>query len=544
MSVFRFRRQSFPFAAPPIVTGSIPPNVTHRRRVRRNAILWSGVVASALMVQVRSVEAQSVALNSCGSDPITLTAGAVPVTLPSGTTRLTLSSAAGVALTGAAAWSVNVSGPGWKPTTADVAGLDRAVEQSAKAGPFVRVDRQGQPVCRAAIVTAPTTATPSNGGANVTATSPAGAVASDGSAASPQAAAAQPAPAQPPAAQPPAAPPPTYRAPGGVSISEACQAEGARAESGAAAGAASRDGARTTVVLFLDDPTGSRETPCYVSRRAAVQGDLILVGVYTPYFTSPDSAPASALWTRVDYQPCPLEPAAPNVYRSEEKQPSTTRQGGGSEALYRAVWFSPRECFGPNIVVKIFGKGLRTAGDAGRPDVTQEYTLNQYDRYRATVQTGVLFSTLQDPTFGLRPGTGDTTLIYNKGPANRGPEYIATIVLYGFPRYLPTLVGGPRYRGRDIIHEQGLADRIGALLGVGLSQPGDHFVAGLTFELLAGVNVVGAWHFAKVHELAGVREGDPFKGTADQIPTETVWRHRFQAGLSLDLRYATQLFAK
>ncbi|HEX6042469.1 hypothetical protein [Longimicrobium sp.] len=166
--------------------------------------------------------------------------------------------------------------------------------------------------------------------------------------------------------------------------------------------------------------------------------------------------------------------------------------------------------------------------------------MDQSELYRATLHLGTLFTTLHNRSFGLRPD-GEDQRIYSKGPTDRGPEYYAAVVLYGLPHYIPSLFGGDRYRGRDVVRDHSLADRIGGVVGVGLSDPRKQFVLGLAFEALAGVNVTGTWNFARVNSLAEVEEGAVFTGAESEIPQRQEWENEFVLGVSLDLRYVAAL---
>ncbi len=106
------------------------------------------------------------------------------------------------------------------------------------------------------------------------------------------------------------------------------------------------------------------------------------------------------------------------------------------------------------------------------------------------------------------------------------------------------MLGGGHYGGRDPVNEQNAIDRIGAVLGVGLTNPGKSFMAGFSFEALAGINGIAVLQFRKIDRLAdGIAVDQPFTGSADDIPLHTDWEHKWVFGLSLDLRYVTQLLS-
>jgi hypothetical protein len=283
---------------------------------------------------------------------------------------------------------------------------------------------------------------------------------------------------------------------------------------------------RFTELVLLDGGSGSA-TPCYYNRDYGVVGDPIYVAMFTE---NPQ------LWTEVSFDPCAAESAAPNVLQASEKFPISALQASGQ---YHLSPFLPRRCYNTSVDITVRGSKA-TAAEATR------YPLKQADRYRATLQAGVLFTTQHDGDFGLRASPADPTqqVIFDKGPTDRGPEYTASLVLYAFPRYLASLVGqGERsYPGRDVLHDQSILDRLGLVLGVGLTNPSKRFVLGFSGEVLYGVNAVGVWEFARVQRLSGFAVGGAFSGTADQIPTTKVWDTDFVFGLSVDLRYVSLLF--
>src|SRR5205814_811773 len=138
-----------------------------------------------------------------------------------------------------------------------------------------------------------------------------------------------------------------------------------------------------------------------------------------------------------------------------------------------------RRCYNTTVDVSIVGDNRGT-------NLVQRYPLTQYDRYRGTVQAGILFTPLHDATFALRQDQADTSkrFIYDKGPTNEGPEYIATLNVYAVLKYLPSLLGRANrsdnspYSGRDPIHDQDMFDRIGGILGVAITNPTRRFAAG------------------------------------------------------------------
>jgi hypothetical protein len=289
-------------------------------------------------------------------------------------------------------------------------------------------------------------------------------------------------------------------------------------------------GPRFTELVFMESSTGSDANICYYNRDFGVVGDPIYVAVF---------GNNTVAWTGVTYSPCAAQAAAPNVLQSSDKFPSMKQSGA-----WQLYSFLERRCYNTSVDVSI--NGLAN----GNTSVSQRYALSQYDRYRGTLQAGVLFPSLHNSDFALRAVQTDTSkhLIYDRAPTSRGPEYIASLNLYSIFKYVPSIFGKAdaggygMYPGRDPIHDQDFFDRIGAVLGAGITNPTQHFTAGVSFEVLYGVSVTWSAEFVQVNELAdGVSTTTPFLGTAADIPTVRHWRERPTLGLSLDLRYLSLL---
>jgi hypothetical protein len=171
---------------------------------------------------------------------------------------------------------------------------------------------------------------------------------------------------------------------------------------------------------------------------------------------------------------------------------------------------------------------------------TGTFILEQYQRYRATLQFGVVFSDLNSGDFIVQEGK-----IFNEGPTDRGPHYMLYTVIYAAPRYIGSLFSPKKfYEGRDILHDLGFFDRIGAVVGVGINNKiFDTFHLGFSFEVMYGVNFIGVWEFTRLNQLAeGYTLGDDFTG--ETIPQVKTWKTGFTIGLSLDLRYVYSFFSK
>jgi hypothetical protein len=249
---------------------------------------------------------------------------------------------------------------------------------------------------------------------------------------------------------------------------------------------------------------------------------------------------------RLKFSKCDLQSPIPK--NPEGDTQAFKQQRAGEPEL---VKFPPRQCFGSSFEIKITGKR------GAREDLNETHTIGMYERYRYTLQVAALNTEQHVHAFGLQKD-GDDMKILDKGPVDQGPEYVASIVLYGLPHYfqrafsrvrggvpgdLETLAGRVYY-GRDVVNEHGIADRIGFVVGAGLNSPGDRFVTGLSFELAPGVNLIGVYELAKLKQLAGVSEDDVFSGTADEIPIRETWERKLVGGISLDMRYVTGLFRR
>jgi hypothetical protein len=299
-----------------------------------------------------------------------------------------------------------------------------------------------------------------------------------------------------------------------------------------------------TVVVF--DSTG----PCYLSRQFGAEGDPIAIG-----FVS-----ATVDTVSLDLDPCSTLAAAPKVLISADVSSLTFQSRTAGEL--RAEWFPPlRQCFGTAAGLKL------SVTKEGRTQATAlAYTLKQFDRYRATLQIGVAASELHQQTFGLRQD-GSVKRIIETSADERGPEYIAALVLYGVPNYFvrrsaqaPCFYENPKQRncppntkepsqkenyfGRDPVNDNGVADRIGFLFAAGMNQPGRRFLIGGSFEIVTGINVFLTREFVRLPELEGVAVGDVFAGEAAALPIRDHWRQAWTAGVSLDARYALALFGR
>lgn len=288
---------------------------------------------------------------------------------------------------------------------------------------------------------------------------------------------------------------------------------------------------RFAIVILTDD-----NQVCYTNpeiERQAV-GDPIYVGIYTT---------DAYTWASPRFAPCSLQTSAP---RYNAPASGTTVFGllsgrqRGERVVLPTTPPSPQRCYDENVEISIEGRTI-----AGAATTPLRHNLRQYPRYHFTLQLGAYNATVQQHTFGLRMVDGKN-VIYDRGPANGGPEYFASVVVYAFPRYLATLARSRAlYPGRDLVHDQRPLDRLSLILGSGLSNPSRHLVAGFGVEVVNGISLTYTYSKRRISSLApGVNLGDAFTGTAAEIPTSEDWTDEWAAGISLDLGYALRMFSR
>lgn len=333
--------------------------------------------------------------------------------------------------------------------------------------------------------------------------------------------AAQPAPV----AATPAAPTPAAGDDGDVSTSRVvplanrsdCQVAAKRWTAGNASDW--QDGKNALLVLF------NREaTVCYQSSLMPHQGDTVYVGVVA----KPDDVIEKST---VLFSQCSRQPVEPAVYISGDL--AGFRPQAGEDFAVQIV--DVRRCWDKEITLTATVKQKdKEAAQGTRP-------ISFYERLRGTLQIGALYTDLHENDFGLRDSAGQN-VIYNKEASNNGPEYLASLVVYGIPNYFTGDGFTKGYHGRDIINEHRWQDRTGLVILAGLKDPGDRFGVGLSFELAYGINVFVARQWYRQEHLVGVAEGDVFAGEAANITTKHDWEADTSFGLSFDIRYLTALF--
>ena len=271
--------------------------------------------------------------------------------------------------------------------------------------------------------------------------------------------------------------------------------------------------------------------PCFFhgDRDFAVAGDAI----YAATYLSSNTAAAS-----VRLENCAAESAFSLQAGGDLFVPQAKEAAGPAWAA------APRRvCHGGGTVDVVSSTFTAKPDGTLNEPVVKKTALNQYARYRATLQLGAVYTTRREVTFGLRKD-GDVNRIFTQTPLDRGPEYVGILNVYAVPRYLGRSPWGGLYKGRDIVHDHALPDRIGLVFGAGLSKPSRRFMAGGSFELFPGVSAIGVYEWVQVKQLAGLSEGNPFGEAADKIPTRDEWQKGWVIGASFDLLYATKLFGK
>ena len=277
------------------------------------------------------------------------------------------------------------------------------------------------------------------------------------------------------------------------------------------------------------------------NKNYGVSGDLIFTAICIDNTFSPEIP-------RLDFTKCDLQSPIP---KNPEGDTLTVKLQSGVEV--KLIPYPVRQCFGTSVEMKLTGTKLNA--DRKPVQINETHKIGMYERYRYTLQVSAVSTDQHVHGFGVRKDN-DKMRIFDKGPIDSGPEYMASVVLYALPRYFQRLrtprgqtediesLANRTYFGRDVVNENDIPDRIGLVIGAGLNNPNDRFAMGLSFELVPGVNLIGVYEFAKLKELRGVMENDEFTGTADQIPLRETWNRKFVGGISLDLRYVMGLFRR
>lgn len=230
---------------------------------------------------------------------------------------------------------------------------------------------------------------------------------------------------------------------------------------------------------------------------------------------------------------CTAPTAAPSFVSPPTPLPAEFQSGEQVTKSYELSKIGqPFECASSAPIVTM------TIADETGKERSKAQTLNMYARSHAEFHLGAVQSKLRSPDFGLRTLNGQTTVV-NKETDERGPEYLAMVVVQAIPRYFQT---GMAYPGRDMLHDHEPRDRLGLVLAFGIKKPADRFGMGLSYEVARGINLVAVHEWLKRDRLDGVAVGDTFAGTAADIPVRKEWGKGWSFGITFDLAYVAQIF--
>jgi hypothetical protein len=256
-------------------------------------------------------------------------------------------------------------------------------------------------------------------------------------------------------------------------------------------------------------------------------------------------------WTEPAFDTCGPRPPVLPINGAGGGKPISTPGGPPLAALvsrdqavpiYATAFISlPHKCYGSVISFQTNGYEIKTS--APKPEdkpFTVSRKMDQYTRYFAGLQIGVIASRNHDQTFGLKPGTERT--IYSKSPTGITPQFAASIVFYGILNYLDNRK--QPYEGRDVVNEKGFKDKLGASFGTSVSDPTRRVVAGLSYELGSGIDLFVGAEYVRVQALNGFRVGDALPGMGSDIPVHDIGKTGFVIGITLDATYVSTLFHK
>lgn len=195
---------------------------------------------------------------------------------------------------------------------------------------------------------------------------------------------------------------------------------------------------------------------------------------------------------------------------------------------------TPTQCFHRTFELGDFAAGEATVDVSSRQETTRtslgtlRFTVNRL--WDGIMSVGPAWSPLTDRAYGLAPQTGGTNVIVE---TEEGDSVLYSAQYTYF------------WRGRRDLEKPRppLSQRINPTIGFALNDPADHALLGLSFD--AGQFVfTGGLHVANVSRLAdesGAAVGQPFAGTATQIPVENQWEAGWFAAVTIDARAAQTL---
>ncbi len=259
---------------------------------------------------------------------------------------------------------------------------------------------------------------------------------------------------------------------------------------------------------------------CYQSTSALriTEGDVIYIGVYGEAETVRDFS--------LEVPTCSLESTDPRLLDAVGSI-TLERQAGGM--MLRK--FQPVECFDSLIDIKIRKEDKTLAW---------QKSLKQYQRYRGTFQIGTVMTELDDISYST-VDKGSGPVITADRDDSSGPQYVGSLVVYGFPLYIKSWFSDSHYSGRDIVNENDFSDRLGLVLSLGLDDPADTLGIGLSFEMATGINLTVTQLYHRLDVLDdGLSIGDSFTGSS--IPIRKSWDDEVVWGISMDGRYLKKFF--
>lgn len=207
-------------------------------------------------------------------------------------------------------------------------------------------------------------------------------------------------------------------------------------------------------------------------------------------------------------------------------------------ALATTKWTHVRFDFGPYTSDKV----IFNIKDNGASIATHNTRIN--DLYNVFVGASFISSNLEDPDFTVVPLSDSTNTIQS---INGGSRTIATanITWYWWPSLRRWFTGDNVARGRDILKEPNLLERINPTFGVALSEKVfENFFVGGSFEFARGGCIVLGGHYGGRTRLLDrdfIPGESAFAGQDSDIRTEKLNDWGFFFGVTLDTRLITAL---
>lgn len=157
--------------------------------------------------------------------------------------------------------------------------------------------------------------------------------------------------------------------------------------------------------------------------------------------------------------------------------------------------------------------------------------------YTAALRFAIGESSIRFNDFAVRQSSDGESTIQNLASDDGEAREYLNVVFFGWPwqeRF---------WNGRDLRKPPAsLGERINPMIGIGLTDIGDEYLAGISVELSRGLGAFVAFHYAQVEELrGGFNEGDEFSGDASTLPMGEIWEDDVTYGLSIDLRIAAEI---